>query len=63
MIAPWASAHILLGERQGVQAQIAWLAEIGYRDADYIASLGDASPPRMQTPGAAKRTEKTPETR
>ncbi len=63
VIAPWASAHILLGERQGVQAQIAWLAEIGYRDADYIASLGDASPPRMQTPGAAKRTEKTPETR
>ncbi len=37
VIAPWASAHLLLGRRQRVETQIAWLAKIGYREPDFVA--------------------------
>ena len=63
VIAPWVGAHALLGEGQRVQARIAWLAEIGYRDAAYIASLGDVPALPTSAPRRAKRIEETPEAR
>lgn len=36
VIAPWACAHLLLGRRQRVETQIAWLAKIGYREPGFV---------------------------
>jgi eukaryotic-like serine/threonine-protein kinase len=46
VIAPWASTHLLLGDRDRVETEIAWLTKIGYRDPDFIrlASLRDRRP-------------------
>ncbi len=38
-LAPWVSAHTLLGQRAGVESQIAWLQRIGYRHPDFDAIL------------------------
>ncbi len=40
VIVPWVSAHLLLGARERVGPQIAWLADIGYREPDFMALLG-----------------------
>jgi tetratricopeptide (TPR) repeat protein len=53
VIAPWASAHLLLGERHRVQARIAWLAEIGYRDAQFPVLQGQAHAGGIATHGPA----------
>jgi DNA-binding winged helix-turn-helix (wHTH) protein/tetratricopeptide (TPR) repeat protein len=42
VIAPWTSAHLLLGHRQRVEMQISWLEKIGYRAPDYVAIVGDS---------------------
>ncbi|MEQ1514459.1 MAG: winged helix-turn-helix domain-containing protein [Lysobacteraceae bacterium] len=46
VIAPWVSAQLLLGDRERVETDIAWLTKIGYRDPDFmrIVSLGSARP-------------------
>jgi eukaryotic-like serine/threonine-protein kinase len=43
VIAPWVSAHVLLGHRQRVETQIAWLAKIEYRDPDFTAIVGNGN--------------------
>ncbi|NOT89369.1 MAG: AAA family ATPase [Lysobacter sp.] len=51
VIAPWASAHLLLGDRDRVETEIAWLTKIGYRDPDFmrIVSLSNAQPKTSQS--------------
>jgi DNA-binding winged helix-turn-helix (wHTH) protein/tetratricopeptide (TPR) repeat protein len=51
IIAPWASAHLLLGDRERVQTEIAWLTKIGYRDPEFmqIMILGNARPQASQS--------------
>ncbi len=53
VIAPWASAHLLLGRRQRVETKITWLAKIGYREPDFVAI---ADPGRASAGGIAART-------
>lgn len=36
VIVPWVSAHLLLGARERVEPDIAWLAGIGYREPDFM---------------------------
>lgn len=47
VIAAWVSAQLLLGERERVETQRAWLSRIGYRAPDFvdIAGAGDAPQP------------------
>lgn len=47
VIAAWVSAHLLLGERERVETQRAWLSRIGYRAPDFvdIAGADDAPQP------------------
>lgn len=40
VIAPWTNAHVLLGQRQRVEKEIAWLSEIEYRDPEFIGIVG-----------------------
>ncbi len=37
VIVPLASAHLLLGEREHVEKEVAWLANIGYREPEFMA--------------------------
>ncbi len=43
VIAPWVCAHLLLGQRQRVETEIAWLAKIGYRDPDFTTITSNSS--------------------
>lgn len=47
-LAPWVSASILLGTRDRVEAQINWLASIGYRHPDYITVVSKNPIPAPQ---------------
>ncbi len=40
VIAPWVSAHVLLGDRDRVETNIAWLTKIGYLDPDFTRLPG-----------------------
>lgn len=53
VVAPWTSAHLLLGHRQHVETQISWLARIGYRDPDYVAIVGNSIAPTTGVVGGA----------
>lgn len=42
VIAPWVSAHLLLGDRRPVEPRILWLSQIEYRHPDYLRISGAA---------------------
>ncbi len=62
VIAPWASAHLLLGYRERVETDIAWLTKIGYREPDFMALVSRSN---ASATGIAARmnTEKNPQRR
>jgi eukaryotic-like serine/threonine-protein kinase len=59
-LAPWIGAHVLLGQRAVVEAQIAWLARIGYRHPDFelvVAEGGQPAQERGATSDAGSRPQ------